>query len=130
MAQNDVVADLLTRLRNAVRARKRFVDARSSKMKLAILKVLEKEGYVEHVLVNDEKKEMRIFLRYAEGRMPVLQGLTRISSPGLRRYVPYVDIPKIQGGLGTAILSTSKGIMDGETARKEKLGGEMLAYVW
>lgn len=130
MAQSDTIADLLTRLRNAVQARQRFVDMRTSKMKLSIMKVLEKQGFIEHILVNEEKAKMRVFLKYAHGREPVLQGLKRISSPGLRRYVSSRSIPRIRSGLGTTILSTPAGVIDGETARKQNVGGELLCCVW
>lgn len=130
MAQSDTISDLLTRLRNAVQARQRYVDMHTSKIKLNIMKVLEKQGFIEHVLVNEEKGKMRIFLKYAQGREPVLQGLKRISSPGLRRYIPSRSIPRIRGGMGTTILSTPIGIVDGETARKQNVGGELLCYVW
>ena len=130
MAQSDTIADLLTRLRNAVHARQRYVDMRTSKIKLNIMKVLEKQGFIEHILVNEEKGKMRIFLKYVQGREPVLQGLKRISSPGLRRYIPSRSIPRIRGGMGTTILSTPMGIIDGETARKQNVGGELLCYVW
>jgi small subunit ribosomal protein S8 len=130
MAQSDTISDLLTRLRNAVQARQRYVDMYTSKIKLNIMKVLEKQGFIEHVLVNEEKGKMRIFLKYAQGREPVLQGLKRISSPGLRRYIPSRSIPRIRGGMGTTILSTPIGIVDGETARKQNVGGELLCYVW
>lgn len=130
MAQSDTIADLLTRLRNAVQARQKYVDMHTSKMKFNILKVLEKQGLIEHILVNEEKGKMRIFLKYAQGREPVLQGLKRISSPGLRRYVSSKKIPRIRGGMGTSILSTPMGIIDGETARKQNVGGELLCYVW
>jgi len=130
MAQSDTIADLLTRLRNAVQARQKYVDMYASKMKFNILKVLEKQGFIEHVLVNEEKGKMRIFLKYTKGREPVLQGVKRISSPGLRRYVPSRSIPRIRGGMGTTILSTPMGIVDGETARKQNVGGELLCCVW
>jgi small subunit ribosomal protein S8 len=130
MASHDMIADLLTRLRNAALAKHKYVDVRSSKMKLQVIKVLEKQGFIEHVLVNDEKGEMRIFLKYGEGREPLLQGLKRVSSPGMRRYVAVGDIPRVFGGLGTAILSTSKGVFDGETARQQNVGGELLCLVW
>lgn len=130
MAQSDTIADLLTRLRNAVEARHRFVDLTVSKKRLSIIKVLEQQGFIEKFLINEEKHKVRIFLKYSQGRDPVLQGLKRISSPGLRRYVGFQDIPKVYGGLGSAVVSTSKGVLDGETARKEKLGGELLCYVW
>jgi len=102
----------------------------TSKIKLSIMKVLEKQGFIEHILVNEEKGKMRVFLKYSQGREPVLQGLKRISSPGLRRYVPSRRIPRIRGGMGTTILSTPMGVIDGETARKQNVGGELLCYVW
>lgn len=130
MATSDIIADLLTRLRNAVQARHRFVDVAVSKKRLNVLKVLEQQGFIEKILVNQEKYKIRVFLKYSQGRDPVLQGLKRISTPGLRRYVGSQDIPRVYGGLGVSIVSTSKGVLDGETARKEKLGGELLCYVW
>ncbi len=127
---NDPIADLLTRIRNAKLARHRFVDFRPSKIKMEIVKVLHEQGFVDKYLVNEEKGQARLFLRYAEGREPVIKGLNRISSPSLRRYVGYRQIPKIYGGMGVAILSTPGGIIDGETARMKKLGGELLCLVW
>ncbi|MGC1878339.1 MAG: 30S ribosomal protein S8 [Rhabdochlamydiaceae bacterium] len=127
---NDPIADLLTRIRNAKLARHRFVDFRPSKIKMEIVKVLHEQGFVDKYLVNEEKGQARLFLRYAEGREPVIKGLNRISSPSLRRYVGYRQIPKKYGGMGVAILSTPGGIIDGETARMKKLGGELLCLVW
>ena len=129
MAQSDTIADLLTRLRNAVQARQRYVDMRTSKMKLNIMKVLEKQGFIEHILVNEEKGRMRIFLKYAEGRKALVEELIRMSSPGLRRYIGYREIPEIDGGMGLVVLSTPKGILDGRTARELKVGGELLCFV-
>lgn len=126
----DPISDLLTRLRNALTARRRFVDLGLSRQKHEILKVLEKQGFIEHILVDDEHKKMRVFLRYADGREPLLQGLKRISKPSLRNYIKRDEIPRISGGLGVAILSTSQGIVDGETARVKGIGGELLCYVW
>ncbi len=130
MAINDPIADLLTRIRNAKTARHRFVDFRPSKIKMEIVRVLHEQGFVDKFLLNEEKGQARIFLKYAEGREPVLRGLTRMSCPSLRRYVGYKEIPRIYGGMGVAILSTPGGIVDGETARKKKLGGELLCLVW
>jgi small subunit ribosomal protein S8 len=130
MAHQDPIADMLTRLRNAMLARHRYVDLLLSRQKLDILKVFEQQGFVEHILVNDEQRKMRVFLKYAEGREPLFQGLRRISKPGLRRYIKSSDIPVIFGGLGTTVLSTSQGIVDGETARQKGIGGELLCYVW
>lgn len=130
MAINDPIADLLTRIRNARNARHRYVDLRLSRVKLQIIKVLQEKGYIDNFLVDEERQRARIFLKYGDGREPVIKGLKRISSPGLRRYIGYRQIPKIYGGMGIAILSTPTGIVDGETARREKVGGELLCYVW
>jgi small subunit ribosomal protein S8 len=127
---NDPIADLLTRIRNAKQARHRYVDFRPSKIKMEIVRVLQEQGFVEKLLVNEEKGQARLFLKYAGAREPVIKGLNRISSPSLRRYVGYRQIPRIYGGMGIAILSTPGGIVDGETARKQKLGGELLCLVW
>ena len=127
---HDPIADLLTRIRNAKQARHRFVDFRPSKIKLEIVKVLHEQGFVEKFMVNEEKGQARLFLKYAGGREPVIKGLDRMSRPSLRRYVGYRQIPRIFGGMGIAILSTPSGIIDGETARQKKLGGELLCLVW
>ena len=127
---HDPIADLLTRIRNAKQARHRFVDFRPNKINVEIVKVLHAQGFVEKYLVDEEKGRARLFLRYANGREPVLKGLDRFSSPSLRRYVGYRQIPRIFGGMGVAILSTPGGVLDGETARKNKLGGELLCLVW
>ena len=127
---NDPIADLLTRIRNARNARHRYVDLRPSKVKLQIIKVLHDQGFIDNFLVDEEHGKARIFLRYSETRQPVISGLKRISAPGLRRYIGYREIPKIFGGMGVAILSTPVGIIDGETARTQKVGGELLCLVW
>jgi small subunit ribosomal protein S8 len=130
MAINDPIADLLTRIRNARNARHRYVDLRLSKLKLQVIRVLHQQGYVENFLVDEAQRKVRVFLKYGDARQPVIQGLKRISTPGLRRYIGYRQIPKIYGGMGVAILSTPAGIIDGETARREKIGGELLCCVW
>jgi small subunit ribosomal protein S8 len=130
MSLNDPISDLLTRLRNARQAKHRFVDLRVSKLKLNLIKVLKEQGFIENFIINDDKGMVRIFMKYAEGREPVLQGLKRISSPGMRQYVGYKQIPKILGGMGIAIVSTPKGLLDGESARQLKMGGELLCLVW
>ena len=129
MSQQDPIASMLTSLRNAVIARLRFVDLTLSKQKHEILKVLEEQGFLEHILVDDQKKRMRVFLKY-DGREPLMQGLRRISKPSLRHYIGVESIPRIYGGLGTAVLSTSQGILHGEAAREKGIGGELLCYVW
>jgi len=126
----DPIADLLTRIRNAKTARHRFVDFRPSKIKMDIVKVLHEQGFVDKFMINEEKGQARVFLKYAGGREPVIKGLNRMSSPSLRRYVGYKKIPRIFGGMGVAILSTPAGVVDGETARRNKLGGELLCLVW
>ena len=127
----DQVADLLTRMRNSKMAKHRYVDISYSKMNVAIIEVLKQRGYIENYLVSEERRAIRAFLKYKKGtREPVLQGLKRVSSPGLRRYASVKDIPHVLSGLGTAILSTPKGVLDGETARKENVGGEILCHVW
>ena len=130
MAHQDPISDLLTRLRNATVARRRFVDLALSRQKHEILKVMEKQGFIEHILVDEEHKKMRVFIRYAEGREPLIQGLKRISKPSLRNYIKRDEIPTISGGMGVAIISTSQGIVDGETARQKGIGGELLCYIW
>lgn len=129
MSHQDPIASMLTSLRNAVMARLRFVDLSLSRQKHEILKVLEKQGFLEHILVDDQKKKMRVFLKY-DGREPLMQGLKRISKPSLRNYIGAGDIPRIFGGLGTVVLSTSQGILSGESAREKGIGGELLCYVW
>jgi small subunit ribosomal protein S8 len=130
MAQSDPIADLLTRIRNAKEAKHRFVDVGISKEKVSIVKILKEQGFVGNYLLNDDLRKMRIFLKYDQDRQPLLQGLRRYSMPGLRRYVSYKDIPTILGGMGVAILSTSKGILDGTSAKKMQVGGELLCFVW
>ncbi len=130
MAFNDSISDLLTRIRNARSQLHRFVDIPISKVKMNILKVMQQQGFIENVILNEEKRKMRVFLKYAKGMNPVITGLKRISSPGLRRYVGHQEIPRVFGGLGIAILSTPHGIVDGETARQKKVGGELLCYIW
>ena len=127
---HDPIADLLTRIRNARLARHRFVDFSPSKMKVEIIKVLQAQGFIDRYMIDEQQGRARLFLKYAGGREPVIKGLKRISSPGLRRYVGYRQIPHVYGGMGVAILSTPGGIVDGETARKQKLGGELLCLVW
>ena len=126
----DPIADLLTRIRNAKDAKHKFVDVDLSKMKVNILKILHEQQFIESFLVSEEKRKIRVFLRYSFGRKPVITTIKRASRPSLRNYVGYKKIPKIMGGLGVAIVSTPKGILDGETARGQKLGGELLCYIW
>lgn len=130
MMHQDPISDMLTRIRNALRGRRRFVELSLSRQKHDILKVLEQQGFIGHILVDEQHKKMRIFMKYSNERTPLIKGLKRISKPGLRRYVNKHEIPKVSGSLGIAVVSTSQGIIDGETAREKGIGGEFLCYVW
>ena len=126
----DPISDMLTRIRNAHRALLPIVEMPHSKMKESIANLLKKEGYLAEVSVEGKAiKTLKLKLKY-EGKKGVIEGLRRVSTPGLRRYVGAADIPRVRGGLGTAIMSTSQGIMTGVQARKNKLGGELVCYVW
>ena len=133
MAMSDPVADMLTRIRNANTAKHDTVDIPASKMKLAIADILLKEGYVKAVDVVEEGnfKTIKITLKYgANKNEKILTGLKRISKPGLRVYASKDELPKVLGGLGTAIISTNKGVLTDKEARKENVGGEVLAFIW
>jgi small subunit ribosomal protein S8 len=135
MSMTDPIADMLTRIRNASRARHASVEMPTSRMKRAISEVLRDEGYIEGFEERGEKPHtvLRIYLRYAPGtrtRDPILTGVKRISKPGLRVYRKASQIPRVFGGLGTAILSTPRGVLSGAKARRLNVGGEVLAHVW
>jgi small subunit ribosomal protein S8 len=126
----DPIADMLTRIRNATRALLPDTEMGYSKMKESIAHILKREGYIaECTVAGDIKKTLRLKLKY-DGRQTVIAGLKRVSSPGLRRYVGADEVPRVLGGLGIAIVSTSKGLMTGTEAKKQKLGGELLCFVW
>jgi len=133
MATSDPLADFLTRIRNAGRAEKRFVDIPWSKMKESIASILKEQGFVEDILIKKDEQHrgtLRVFLKYSQTRKPVIQQLKRISKPGLRRYVKHSDIPVFYGGLGLSIVSTSRGVMAGKKAKEQGVGGELLCMVW
>ena len=133
MSMSDPIADMLTRIRNTKTAKHDTVDIPASKMKLAIADILLKEGYVKAVDVVEEGnfKTIKITLKYgANKNEKILTGLKRISKPGLRVYASKDELPKVLGGLGTAIISTNKGVLTDKEARKENVGGEVLAFVW
>ncbi len=132
MQMTDVVADLLTRIRNANDAKHDTVDVPASNMKKAIAQILLDEGYIKGYQVTDDGKQgmLTITLKYGEGKQKIIQGLKRVSKPGLRIYAASQDIPKVRNGLGIAIVSTSRGIMTDKAARKQNVGGEVLAFVW
>ena len=126
----DPIADMLTRIRNAIMVRREEVIVPRSKMKAEIAKILVQEGYVEKIEEIDDGKTLKLVFKISDGKQKVIQGLRRISKPGLRVYSESKDLPKVLSGLGIAIISTSKGIMTDKEAREKKLGGEVLAYVW
>jgi len=133
MIMNDPIADMLTRIRNAQVARHDAVTMPASNTKKAIAKILLDEGYIKAYDVIDDglQGQLKITLKYVNGKStPVIAGLKRISKPGLRVYARCEELPKVLGGLGVAIISTSKGLMTDRAARKENLGGEVLCYVW
>ena len=132
MTVTDPIADMLTRIRNALMVRHDSVIVPSSKVKLAVAKILKEEGFISdyEVVRGKPHREIKIHLRYLEGNQPVISGLKRISKPGLRVYVQKKEIPRVYGGLGVAIISTSKGLRTGQQAWKQGAGGELLCYVW
>lgn len=132
MQITDSIADLLTRIRNANTAKHDTVDVPASNMKKSITQILVDEGYVKSFQVIDDGKQgiIRITLKYGENKSPVISGLRRVSKPGLRIYSSCEDMPKVMKGLGVAIVSTPKGVMTDKRARKENVGGEVLAFIW
>ncbi len=132
MSISDPIADMLTRIRNAIMARHDFVLVPTSKMKLAIAKIFKEEGFISdyEVLKGKPHRVIKIYLKYKDNNQPVLSGLERVSKPGLRVYVQREEIPRVYGGLGIAIVSTPNGIVTGHQAWRQRTGGELLCYVW
>ncbi len=132
MQITDVVADMLTRIRNANNAKHATVEIPASNLKKAIAQILLDEGYIAGYEVTDDGKQgvMTVTLKYGAGKTRVIQGIKRVSKPGLRIYSASADLPRVRNGLGIAIVSTSKGLMTDKAARKENIGGEVLAFVW
>lgn len=131
MSVSDPVADMLTRIRNAVGAKYDFVLVPASKLKLAIVKTLRDEGFIRNYeVLKEPHRTIRIHLSYTERKEPAIAGLKRVSKPGLRVYVQKTEIPRVYGGLGVAILSTPLGVMTGQQAWRQRVGGEVLCYVW
>jgi small subunit ribosomal protein S8 len=132
MTISDPIADMLTRIRNAVMARHDSVLVPTSRMKLAIARILKKEGFITdyEVLKGKPQRAIRVHLRYDDKNEPILAGLERVSKPGLRVYVGRDEIARVHGGLGIAILSTSQGVMTGQLAWRKGVGGELLCHVW
>ena len=132
MVLTDPIADMLTRIRNAHMAEKFQVSMPHSKMKSEVARILKDEGFIKDYTMenNDGKPSLNLFLKYTPDREPVIQGLRRISKPSCRKYVNSDEVPRVLGGIGMAILSTSSGVMTDNEAREKKIGGEVLCYVW
>ena len=131
----DPIADFLTRIRNAITAAHQTVDIPASRLKREMARILTEQGYIDGFDVEAPNADhpgevIRIRLKYTDDRRSAIQGLRRVSRPGQRRYVPAARVPKVQGGLGTAIVSTSRGVMTGHDARLQKVGGEVVAEIW
>ena len=132
MTISDPIADMLTRIRNALMARHDFTLVPASKMKLSIARILKEEGFISdyEVVKGKPHRIVKVFLKYDDKNQPVLSGLERVSRPGLRVYVHKQEIPRVYGGLGIAILSTARGVMVGQKAWRSGIGGELLCYIW
>ena len=133
MIVSDPIADMLTRIRNANMAEKVSVEVPSSKIKIEIAKLLKSEGFVSDysiIKIDENKSSLVINLKYTADREPVIQGLQRVSKPSCRKYVNGDEVPRVLGGIGIAILSTSKGVITDTEARKQNIGGEILCYIW
>ncbi len=132
MQISDVIADMLTRIRNANDAKHESVDIPASNLKKSIAQILLDEGYIKNFQIVEDGKQgiIRVALKYAPGKQKVIHGLKRVSKPGLRIYTNCEDMPKVMNGLGIAIVSTSKGVMTDKKARQANVGGEILAFVW
>ena len=127
---NDPISDMLTRIRNANRALLPTVDIPHSRLKESIVNLLKKEGYISDFAVEAKPyKQIKVKLKY-QGKKSVIEGLQRVSRPGLRRYAGATEVPRVRAGLGVAVVSTSEGVMTGTQARKKNIGGEVLCYVW
>jgi small subunit ribosomal protein S8 len=132
MAVTDPIADLLTRIRNGLQADHEYVDVPASGFKAEVARILTEQGYIEGYSTEPARvgEVLRVRLKYTEHRAPVITGMKRVSRPGSRSYVGRGDVPKVLGGMGTAIVSTSQGVMTGHDARRQGVGGEVVAYVW
>jgi small subunit ribosomal protein S8 len=132
MVLSDPIADMLTRIRNANMAEKKVVAMPHSKAKSEVARILKAEGFIkDYTMENDDGKSvLKVFLKFTIDREPVIQGLRRISKPSCRKYVNSEEVPRVLGGIGMAIISTSSGVMTDTEARKKKIGGEVLCYVW
>lgn len=131
MPVNDPIADFLTRVRNAVRARKKYVDIPSSNMKVELSKILKENKFIKDYSIAEDNKQniLRVYLQYLNGE-PSITGMRRVSTPGLRKYSGKDDVPRVLGGLGVSIISTSKGLLTDRQAKQQSVGGEIVCYIW
>jgi small subunit ribosomal protein S8 len=129
---SDPIGDMLTRVRNASRAEHEKVDIPASKLKVRVAEILKEEGFIKNFRLLEDGKQgvLRVYLKYGTANEKMISGLVRVSTPGRRVYVSHDKIPSVLGGMGVTVLSTSRGVLTGRAARKEKVGGEVLAYVW
>ena len=132
MSMTDPIADMLTRIRNAGVARFDKVDIPASRMKISLARILKEEGFIKNYKVIKDNRQglLRVYLKYSEHQIPLIQGLRRISKPGRRVYRSHSELPKVQGGLGMAVVSTSQGVVTDRQARKLQVGGEILCEIW
>ena len=131
MGMTDPIADMLTRIRNALGAGHKVTDIPHSRMKAVVARVLKREGYIaDFVEEGGARKALRVYLKYVEENEPVIRGMERVSRPGRRSYVSSGEVPRVLGGLGITVMSTSKGIMTGGEARRQHIGGEVLCSIW
>jgi small subunit ribosomal protein S8 len=132
MSMTDPIADFLTRIRNGISSDRDDVEIPASRFKVELARILSEQGYIEGYAVEPARvgEVVRVRLKYTQDRAPVISGLQRVSRPGRRTYVQATEIPKVLGGMGTAIISTSRGVMTGHDARRTGVGGEVVAYVW
>ncbi len=132
MGMTDPIADMLTRIRNGMRAEKKWIDVPASKLKVELARILAEEHFIEkyHFVENNRQGEIRIFIKYDQDENPIIRGIQRVSKPGLRKYSQADKLPRVQNGLGIAVLSTSKGVMTDREARKKGVGGEVICYIW
>ncbi|MDI6853384.1 MAG: 30S ribosomal protein S8 [Deltaproteobacteria bacterium] len=132
MSMTDPLADMLSRIRNAGRAGHDKVDIPASRMKIALARIFKEEGFIKNYKVIKDNRQgiLRVYIRYDDSQKPLIQRIERVSRPGLRVYVGYEDLPRVQGGLGVAVISTSKGVITDRQARKLKVGGEVLCQIW
>ncbi len=132
MCMTDPIADMLTRIRNAGHARFDKVDIPASRMKISLARILKEEGFIKNYKVIKDNRQgiLRVYLKYSEHQKPLIQGLKRVSKPGRRVYFGHAELPKVQGGLGVAVISTSQGVVADRQARKLQVGGEVLCEIW